>query len=396
MAGAGGDAVTRPLRLLTVGHSYVVGTNRALPEAIARVSGGRWEVTVAAPDAFPGDLGPIALRAEPGERCRLAAVPVHGAARIHLMRYGRPLKRLLADEWDVVHCWEEPFVLAAAQVARWTPRRTPLVFASFQNILKRYPPPFGAIERYAMRRAAGWIAFGQTVRETLAQRPHYPDLPHVVIPPGIDLARFTPDPAAGARIHAGLGWEEDGPPVIGFLGRFVPAKGWDILTRVLDALDSPWRALFVGGGVDEPRLRAWADRQPERARVVTGVPHDSVPSYLNAMDVLCAPSRTTAAWREQFGRMIVEAFACGVPVIASRSGEIPHVVGDAGILVDESDEAAWAAALAPLLATPAVRRALGDRGRQRAVERFDSDAVARRHAEFFEQLIAGAAGSRSA
>ena len=74
------------------------------------------------------------------------------------------------------------------------------------------------------------------------------------------------------------------------------------------------------------------------------------------MDVLCAPSQTTARWREQFGRMLIEAMACGVPVVASRSGEIPHVVGDAGLLVDEADVAAWTAALDRLLADAALRR----------------------------------------
>ena len=74
--------------------------------------------------------------------------------------------------------------------------------------------------------------------------------------------------------------------------------------------------------------------------MLTDVGHDDVPEHLNAMDVMCAPSQTTARWREQFGRMLIEAMACGVPVLASRSGEIPHVVGDAGLLVDERDVAA--------------------------------------------------------
>ncbi len=82
------------------------------------------------------------------------------------------------------------------------------------------------------------------------------------------------------------------------------------------------------------RLR---NAHPGRVRVLTGVAHDDVPEHLNAMDLLCAPSQTTTRWREQFGRMLIEAMACGVPVVASRSGEIPHVVGDAGLVVDEAD-----------------------------------------------------------
>jgi glycosyltransferase involved in cell wall biosynthesis len=118
------------------------------------------------------------------------------------------------------------------------------------------------------------------------------------------------------------------------------------------------------------------------------VAHDEVPAYLNAMDVLCAPSQTTPRWREQFGRMLIEAMACGVPVLASRSGEIPHVVGDAGILLPEDDEGAWAAAVRRVITEPAVRRDLADRGLRRARLDFAWPVIARRHLEFFDGLVA--------
>jgi len=71
------------------------------------------------------------------------------------------------------------------------------VYATFQNLRKRYPPPFAQMERRAMRRADGWIAFGRTVEEALADHPGYRDRPHAVIPPGVDVEHFRPD--AGAR-----------------------------------------------------------------------------------------------------------------------------------------------------------------------------------------------------
>src|SRR5438067_8502743 len=132
--------------------------------------------------------------------------------------------------------------------------------------------------------------------------------------------------------------------------------------RVLDQLTTPWRALFVGDGQMEGALRQWASRHGECVRVTTGVRHAEVPRYLNAMDVLCAPSQTTPHWREQFGRMLVEAFACGVPVIGSDSGEIPHVLGDCGVVVGEADEAAWCKALAGLLESPTRRHQLAAQG----------------------------------
>ena len=86
--------------------------------------------------------------------------------------------------------------------------------------------------------------------------------------------------------------------------------------------------------------------------------------------------------------MLIEAMACGVPVIASRSGEIPHVVGDAGLLVDEADVARWTAAIDRLLGTTALRRDLrGARPRARAREMYAWPVVARAHLAFFEELL---------
>lgn len=378
--------MTRPLRLLTIGHSYVVGTSRGLANAMAAVGAGEWEVTVAAPERFPGDLGPIELRPQANERARVVAVPVSGAARIHTMRYGASLRSLLRQGWDVVHCWEEPFILAGAQIAAWTPGDATLVFATFQNLPKRYPPPFAWTERYALWRAAGWIAFGHTVQAALEPRAIYANRPHRVISPGVDTEHFHPDPAAGAQIRTALGWDADGPPVVGYLGRFVPEKGLETLTRALDSASVPWRALFVGGGPGEADLRAWAAGKEDRVRVVTGIPHAEVPAYLNAMDVLCAPSRTTPRWKEQLGRMLLEAFACGVPVLGSDSGEIPHVVTDAGMVLPEGDTTRWTAALDSLLPDAERRTDLAARGLARVQEEFALPIVASRHLDFFRML----------
>ena len=84
--------------------------------------------------------------------------------------YERRLRTLLAGPWDVVHIWEEPYVAACAQVASAAPARARVVPATFQNIVKSYPPPLGYFERSVMRRAAGWIAFGETVHEAQAAK----------------------------------------------------------------------------------------------------------------------------------------------------------------------------------------------------------------------------------
>jgi glycosyltransferase involved in cell wall biosynthesis len=183
-----------------------------------------------------------------------------------------------------------------------------------------------------------------------------------------------------------LGWD-DTIPVIGFVGRFIDAKGIPLLTTVLPRLRAPWRALFVGGGPGRPHLDAFAAAHAPSVAVLTDVRHDDVPEYLNAMDLLCAPSQTTRVWREQFGRMSIEAMACGVPVVGSASGEIPHVVGDAGVIVPERDVEGWIAAIDALLRDEDRRRRLGTRAVARAREHYAWPVVARAHLDFFDELL---------
>jgi glycosyltransferase involved in cell wall biosynthesis len=363
--------------------------NRRLVHEMARIGGGRWEITAAAPSYFHGknDLRPVHLERRGEEPSSLAPVNAYFTRRVHVFVYGWSLRALTAEPWDLVHCWEEPYVVAGGQVALWTPRKTALVFRSAQNINKRYPRPFSWIERFAVERASGWTCCGELVAETLLARPGYAARPHAKIPLGVDVGAFRPDAVAGANLRRELGWEEGGPPVVGYLGRFTREKGLEVLQRALDQVRTPWRALLVGDGEMLPQLRAWAEGHGDRVRICRGVVHDQVPRYLNAMDILCAPSQTTPGWREQFGRMVIEAFASGVPVVGSDSGEIPYVVGDSGMIVAEKDVPAWATAIGRLLEDPGQRAELAQRGLARAHAEYAWPKVAQRYIDFFESIL---------
>ena len=325
--------------------------------------------TVAAPTFIRGDLRPIALEPMAGEPYELVPLPMRVTGIPHLAHYSpRALRSLMRREsWDVIHAWHEPYVLVGGQIAVPGPSATfdSLIYSTFQNIPKRYPPPFAQIERYCLRRADGWTAFGQTIADAQRDRPGYRDRPMRTIPLGVDTATFRPDEDARRRVRTSLGWTDDGPPVVGYLGRFVPEKGLPLLMRSLDALPTgTWRALLVGSGPMEAELRAWAASHPDHARILTGVKHDDVPPHLNAMDLLAAPSQTRPNWREQLGRMLLEAMASGVAVVASDSGEIPYVVGDAGRVVPEADESAWVVDHIGRVdhECPALRQEFADRG----------------------------------
>jgi glycosyltransferase involved in cell wall biosynthesis len=378
--------MSRPLKLLTIGHSYVVALNRRLAHEMTKQGGEQWQVTTVAPTQMKGDLRSVKVEADPTAQYRLEVIPNYLSQYIHVMLYDWKLRDLLHQDWDMIHCWEEPYILSGWQIARLKPKQTPLVFSTFQNYQKNYPFPFNWIEQDSMNRATGWIGFGQTGIDALQDRQGY-DKPWRQIPAGIDTEQFYANPQARQQTFATLDWQENGPPVVGFLGRFVPEKGLDLLMDALGKIAHPWRALFVGAGPMEAQIQTWAAQYPDQVRVCTEVRHAQVPDYLNAMDLLCAPSQSLPNWREQFGRMLVEAMACGVPVVGSDSGEIPYVLKGAGLVVPEKDALGWQQTIAGLLNNSQHRQQLKQQGLEKVASCYTWETIAKQYLDFFDVLI---------
>ncbi len=257
----------------------------------------------------------------------------------------RPIWRALAsDDWDVLDIHEEPFGTAVAEVLliRWlNRRRLPFLVYSAQNLDKRYPPPFRWFERWSLRRAAG--AYTCNLEAARILRSKGLTGPAVVIPLGVDVERFAPS---------------DRPPPadvlrVGFVGRLIPHKGVDVLLRAA-ALDPRFEVDVVGSGPEADRLDALAAELGVTDRVAFRghVTEEALPAVYRAFDALAVPSVPTPGWVEQFGRVVVEAQASGVPVVASRSGALPEVVADAGTLVEPGVPAELARGLARLLDEP--------------------------------------------
>ena len=119
------------------------------------------------------------------------------------------------------------------------------------------------------------------------------------------------------------------------------------------------------------------------------IPSGDMPHHLNGLDVLVLPSVSRPNWKEQFGRVLVEAMACGTPVVGSRSGEIPNVIGDAGLLFPEGDVAGLARQLARLQGNADLRQEMAERGRQRVLECFTQARIAAETYRVYEDLLQG-------
>jgi glycosyltransferase involved in cell wall biosynthesis len=117
------------------------------------------------------------------------------------------------------------------------------------------------------------------------------------------------------------------------------------------------------------------------------IPSTQMPAYYRQLDALVLPSRTRPNWKEQFGRVLVEAMACGVPVVSSDCGEPPNVVGDAGLVFPENRADALTAHLARLLADPELCADLARRGRERVLDHYTQAQIAAQTYQVYRELL---------
>lgn len=199
-------------------------------------------------------------------------------------------------------------------------------------------------------------------------------------------------PQPGIDIPAGLAPRPD--PVgmtFGVFGRFVPERGIDLLFDALAEVYGDWRLRLVGTGPSQEALEQQAQRLGLSSRLewLGGLPRDEVSRLLPEIDAIVAPSRSTPAWVEPTGALILEAMSHGLAAIVSRCGALPDVVGDAGMVVDEDDRPALTRALQRLVEQPGLAREIGSRARQRVLEHYGDGPIAERMAGLWRKVLAG-------
>ena len=367
------------MRVVMLSKALVVGAYQRKCELIAAHDD--IELTVFTPPAWAG---------QPLERAHvsgytLRALPIRFEGNFHLHHYPTLARALAASRPDVFHIDEEPYNLAtflalraagALRKRHGIPVRT--LFFTWQNLLRRYPPPFNWMERYVLTHVDGGIAGSQEAAQVCRAKGFAGDMP--VIPQfGVDETRFHP---------AHRSARPDGAFTIGYAGRLVPEKGVDVLLRAVAGLPDNARLMVIGAGPERAALEQLSGALGLAGRVMFQPPSPSteMPQVYAQFDALVLPSRAQANWKEQFGRVLIEAMACGVPVVGSTCGEIPHVIGEAGLIFAENDAEALRTQLARLLESPGLRADLARRGRERALARYTMRRIADQTVEVYRRL----------
>ncbi len=377
------------MKILAISHSAVVGGYHRRFREVVRRSGA--ELTLLTPRRWRqfNRMVPLEKTSDPAYRV-IARQPFTPGFWSHGLRnathYYPGLTRMLRETRpDIIELWEEPFAAVTWQVIRAAKRTLPnsrIIFFSAQNIRKDYPPPFSWFERFTYRRADFAFVINSEAEKVIREKGW--KKASLVLPLGVDPGFFRPADASDRRAELGLeGF------TIGFVGKLERQKGILDLIRAVGGISAPVNLLVIGEGP----LRAQAMRLAEesglagRARFLPAVPYDGLPGYLNCLDVLVLPSITLPGLKEQFGRVLVEAMSCAVPVIGSDSGEIPGVIGAAGLIFPEGDVAALRERIVALRENPGTAAELARKGRKRVKTEFAWESIARRQVEVYNRLL---------
>lgn len=326
------------------------------------------EVHAIIPHRFAGDV----FEETPNSPFSIVKKRLYLANSHHLSFYPGLAKTLQAIDPDVFHIDEEPTNLVTFQALAATPTNRTVLF-TWQNLDNTYPFPFSYFLTSNLRKCQSVIA-GSAAAAHVIRRAGFRKTVEVIPQFGVD-----PEVYRKTRDH------DRKDLTVGFLGRLVAEKGVDLLLTATRGL--PVRVLICGNGPLSGKLRRQAGHDGADLTLRAQVASKDVPSILNSLDVLVLPSRTTTRWAEQFGRVLIEAMACEVPVIGSTCGEIPNVIGDAGLVFREGDAEDLRARIVELTSSSELREALGQRGRRRVLDHFTQKRIAERTYGLYRSML---------
>lgn len=389
------------MRILVASHTYIVKLNCEKFRTLASLSPDM-EVTIVVPKRWrPGGVQNKIIESEPWQDGNFRVVPIANFSQNNqgLLTFSPELVSLLRQfRPHVIQTEQGAKALAQIEMImlnQWLGLSAKLLFFTWWNIPYSLKFPISLLERYNLTHTHGIIAGNQDGADILRERGFRGEL-RVLPQLGVDESLFQHQSQPKLAAQFGIQPHEF---VVGFVGRFVEEKGLLTLFRALNTLgDRPWKCLMLGRGPLKETLvnQAEASGFGDRLIWIESVPHDDVPRYINLMSTLVLPSETTyqfktltaVGWKEQFGHVLIEAMACRVPVIGSDSGEIPHVIDQAGLVFSEENADELGDRLTQLMEQPAFAEELGNRGYERVLAHYTNHALAKKHLEFYTELLA--------
>ena len=378
------------MKVLIISHPCVTPINQQFYAQVEQQTG--WELTIVTPSNWKNEYSKrLSPKRWCGYRGQLLSIPVWKPGNIPLHIYRSTFISLLRQlDPNVIYVNHEPYGAATAQVylANRLSIKKPIGFFTWQNLFKHYPFPFQQMQQFVLKDSSFAFPGSCSAEEVLRQKGYQGS--SVILPAGVDLDVYFP--RLEARDLKGKLRCTHNEVLIGYVGRIVEEKGLKTLLYSLREIqDLPWRLIVVGSGSYEAEFDQITKsfQLTHRVNRLGYIPHADSPLYLSAFDLLILPSETRPNWKEQFGRVIIEAMACGTPVIGSDSGEIPHLIQatGGGVTFSEGQPKALAEQLKRLLLNASVRSQLAEQGKKTVLREYNNASLAQRFAQTIEKAV---------
>ncbi len=295
------------------------------------------------------------------------------------------MRAMLKARPDIIQLLEEPWSITALQTMVYASILAPhvkVIFYTWENIYRPWNYPARASLLYALidktmhARSIAAVCATKGARDVLQQKGY--TKPIQVISYGVPQYFFDhQDPKPTNKIFT-----------IGYVGRMVHMKGVDLLIRAVASMPDTQLRL-VGSGDNVKPIQSLCNQLGLSGQVewLPSLEERELPEFIRDLDVLVLPSRLTSGWMEQLGRVLIEAMAVGTPVIGAKTGAIPEVIGDAGMLFDEDDHVGLSVQLGRLKDDQQLRDSLSQKGRERAKRRFTWPRFAESITGFYRSLL---------
>ena len=335
----------------------------------------------------------IVFEPEPNTPCEEFPRPIRFSGYGSRFYYRRGVKSHFRDfQPDIIHLEEEAWSLNALQAIRLKRKYCPNSRFIFRTSLSiPIKQRFGVlpvwIERRVFRETDRAFPLSTNAGKILTERGYTGK--QTPFPNGVDVRHFYKMDVSELQDSLRL----RNCFVVGYVGRLLQMKGLDTLLKALAHLvncdtSHTYKLLIVGQGEDKPDFQKSAETLGISEQIVwiDAVPPEEVAAYINCMDTIVLPSRTTTGWVEFFGRVLIEGMACEVPVIGSDSGEIPHVIDDAGLVFPEDNVDALAERIHQIAHDVCLRNDLVRRGLER-INSFTWETIAEQTYQVYKELL---------
>lgn len=369
--------------ILVISHSCLTAVNRKIYRELKQLG---WSIEILIPETYKIGESIVSGEADDADDPPIHRLPVT-SSHPRLSTYRRLFKLIKQIRPSLILLENSPASLTALQLSFWARlNKFRLVCLSCDNVLPSFLNAFFH-GRFKDAILSVWYRIIAAVNKNInhiftiscdgmkmMRRLGYPHVSQ--IPLGYDPKLFFHNDVIREQTREKLKLQE---PTIAYFGRLNPEKGVHILVEALHKImDLRWQLLLdnfnvYANGYSEKVTNLIKTYGLESRVVRFDASHREMPAYINAADIVVVPSISTGSWKEQYGRVVPEAMACGRLVMVSDCGSLPELVDDSGIIFPQENVEVLAQHLRDSLSGPGIQKKYELLAQERAKKNFSID-----------------------